>query len=328
MKKKYNTLKFIVVVCSIVVLALLCVRVGTIQVSVKELIDGLITGNNPQVEIIKMVRLPRIFVSLLSGATLAVSGVLLQAVMRNPLADPGIVGISAGASFMTSLVVAFVPNLFYMAPVFGLLGGLMACGLVYSFAWKKGLNPGRIILAGIAINALFNSGAEVITYMTSTGISPTIAGASVSTGKTWDVVRLMVFYGIIGLTLAVIVAKKCNLLALGEKNARSLGLNVNRERIVISVVAVFLAIIPTTQVGVISFVGLIVPHLGRLLIGTDHYRLIPFTALLGGAMMLFADLLSRVMAYPVEIPIGIVMSIIGAPFFLYMLRKKDNTYAS
>ena len=328
MKKKYNTLKFMVVTFSIFILAFLCVRVGTIQVSLRELIEGLILGNNPQVDIIKMVRLPRIFVSLLSGATLAVSGVLLQAVMRNPLADPGIVGISAGASFMSALVVAFMPNLFYITPLFGLIGGLMACALVYSFAWKKGLNPGRIILAGIAINALFNAGAEVITYMTGTGISPTISSASISTGKTWDVVRLMVFYGIIGLVVALLVAKKCNILALGEKNARSLGLNVNKERMMISVIAVFLAIIPTTQIGVISFVGLIVPHLGRLLIGTDHHRLIPFTALLGGAMMLFADLLSRTIAYPIEVPIGIVMSILGAPFFLYMLRKKDNSYAS
>lgn len=327
MNKKYSTIKFISVVIFIIILAFLCVRVGTIKVSLRELIEGLIWGTNSRVEIIKMVRLPRIFISLLSGATLAVSGVLLQAVMKNPLADPGIVGISAGASFASALVTAFLPQLFFMTPVFGLLGGLVACGLVYSFAWKKGLNPGRIILAGIAINALFESGAEVITYMTSTGISPTNASASLSTGKSWDVVGVILFYGIIGLVLAMFVAKKCNLLALGENNARSLGLHVNKERMVISIIAVFLAIIPTTQIGVISFVGLIVPHLGRLIIGTNHYRLIPFTALLGGAMMLFADLLSRTIAYPIEIPIGIVMSIIGVPFFLYMLRKRDNGYA-
>lgn len=321
--KKYIKVKFILVILAIILLGLVCMKVGTIDVSFKELILGLIYGDNSRVEIIRAVRLPRIFISVFTGSMLAVSGVLLQAIMKNPLADPGIVGISAGANFATTIVLALMPQLFFSAPVFGLIGGLIACGLVYAFAWRRGLEPKRIILAGIAINALFEALSEVVGYMTSSNIV-SITGNAQGTSKGWDTVMLMSVYGVVGLIAAILLAKKCNLLALGEKNAASLGVHVNKMRIVISVIAVLLAIIPTTQVGMISFVGLVVPHLGRLLVGTNHYILIPFTALLGGALLLVADFLGRTLIYPFEIPIGIMMAVIGAPFFLYMLRKGDR----
>ena len=324
MKKKYIKIKFLVVCVCIVILGLLCMRIGTINLTLREIIEGLIKGNNSGVEIIKAVRLPRIFISFLTGAMLATSGVLLQAVMKNPLADPGIVGISAGANFANSVMVAFIPTLFLSAPLFGLIGGLVACALVYAFAWQKGFQPKRIILAGIAINAFFEALGEVVSYMSSSSTMVTIRGITQSTTKSWEVVWLMCIYGIIGLGIAFCLYKNCNLLALGERNAASLGVNVNLQRLLISTVAVFLAIIPTTQVGMISFVGLVVPHLGRLLVGTMHQLLIPFTALLGGALLLLADFLGRTLIYPFEIPIGIMMALLGAPFFLYMLKRSEG----
>lgn len=323
MNKKYIKTKFVVVGICIVLLGVLCMRIGSIDLTLKEIVEGLIKGNNSQVEIIKAVRLPRIFVSILTGAMLATSGVLLQAVMKNPLADPGIVGISAGANFMNSLMLTFVPALFLSAPVFGLIGGLIACGLVYAFAWRKGFQPKRIILAGIAINAFFEALSEVVSYMGSSSMMSSLSSSAQSTTKSWDTVMLMSIYGVIGLILAICLYKNCDLLALGERNAASLGMNVNKQRIIISVVAVLLAIIPTTQVGMISFVGLVVPHLSRLLVGTGHKYLIPFTALLGGALLLLADFLGRTLIYPFEIPIGVMMALLGAPFFLYMLRRSE-----
>lgn len=323
MNKKYIKTKFIVVSLFIVLLGLLCMRVGTIDLSLTEIVKGLITGDNRQVEIIKAVRLPRIFVSAITGAMLATSGVLLQAVMKNPLADPGIVGISAGANFMNSLVLAFVPTLFLSAPVFGLIGGLIACGLVYAFAWKNGFQPKRIILAGIAINAFFEALSEIVSYMGSSSMMTGLQASAQSTTKSWDTVVLMSVYGIIGLCIAFSLYKNCDLLGLGERNAASLGMNVNMQRMIISAVAVFLVIIPTTQVGMISFVGLVVPHLGRLLVGSGHKHLIPFTALLGGALLLLADFLGRTLIYPFEIPIGVMMALLGAPFFLYMLKRSE-----
>lgn len=323
MNKKYIKTKFVVVSMFIVLLGLLCMRIGTINLSLIEIVEGLIKGDNSQVEIIRAVRLPRIFVSAITGAMLATSGVLLQAVMKNPLADPGIVGISAGANFMNSLVLAFVPTLFLSAPIFGLIGGFIACTLVYAFAWKNGFQPKRIILAGIAINAFFEALSEIVSYMGSSSMMTGLQTSAQSTTKSWDTVVLMSIYGIIGLSIAFCLYKNCDLLGLGERNAASLGMHVNAQRIIISAVAVLLAIIPTTQVGMISFVGLVVPHLGRLLVGSGHKYLIPFTALLGGALLLLADFLGRTLIYPFEIPIGVMMAILGAPFFLYMLKRSE-----
>lgn len=323
MNKKYIRTKFIAISLFIILLGLLCMRVGTLDLSLIEIAKGLITGDNSQVEIIKVVRLPRIFVSAITGAMLAVSGVLLQAVMKNPLADPGIIGISAGASFANNLVVALVPTLFLSAPIFGLLGGLLACAMVYAFAWKNGFKPKRIILAGIAINAFFEALSEVVSYMGASSMMTGLQTNAQSTTKNWDTVMMMSVYGIIGLCIAFSLYKNCDLLGLGERNAASLGLNVIRQRIMISTVAVFLAIIPTVQVGMISFVGLVVPHLGRLIVGSGHKYLIPFTALLGGALLLLADFLGRIVVYPFEMPVSVMMAILGAPFFLYMLKRSE-----
>lgn len=321
MNKKYLKTKFIALGITIFVLMLLCMRIGTINLSFSEIFIGLLTGNNQEVEIIRVVRMPRIFISLLTGAMLAASGILLQAVMKNPLADPGIIGISAGANFMSGLVLAFWPGLFLSGPIFGFIGGLIACGLVYAFSYRKGFEPKQMILAGIAINALFEALSEVLSYMSSSSIMANLSGSAQATTKSWSTVCMMTFYAAIGLGIAICLARKCDLLGLGEKNAASLGINVNRQRLIISGAAVFLAIVPTTQVGMISFVGLVVPHLSRLLVGTEHKILIPFGALLGGALLLLADFLGRTIIYPFEVPIGVMMSLIGAPFFLYMLRK-------
>lgn len=323
MKKKYVKTKFIFVILCMVGLGLISMKVGTINLGFQEIIEGLIKGDNKQVEIIRLVRLPRIFIAVLTGAMLAVSGVLLQAVMRNPLADPGIVGITAGANFMTSLVLTFMPALFLSVPIFGMIGGVVACLLVYAFAWQKGFQPKRIILSGVAINAFFEALGKVVSYMGSSNMMISVAGSAQSTTKSWGVVGLMGIYGAVGLLIAFCLYKHCDLLALGDRNAKSLGMNVARQRMMISAAAVFLAIIPTTQVGIISFVGLVVPHLGRLLVGTRHKVLIPFTAVLGGTLLLAADLLGRIIIYPLEVPISIMTALLGAPFFLYMLKRSD-----
>lgn len=320
MNKRYLKIKFIALNMIIFLLVLLCMRVGSINLSLKEIVLGLISGKSQEVEIIRVVRLPRIFVSLLTGAMLATSGVLLQAVMKNPLADPGIIGISAGANFMSKLVLILCPTLFLSTPLFSLLGGLTACALVYAFSYQKGFEPKQMILAGIAINALFEALGEVVSYMNASSLMSSL-GSTTQTTKSWSTVILMTVYGAIGLGLAMMLAKKCDLLGLGEKNALSLGINVNLQRLIISGVAVLLAIIPTSQVGMISFVGLVVPHLSRLLVGEGYRIVIPFSALLGGALLLLADFLGRTVIYPFEIPIGVMMSLLGAPFFLYMLRK-------
>ena len=264
----------------------------------------------------------------MGGAATAVSGVLLQAVMKNPLADPGIIGISSGASLTAVLITAFVPALYYFTPLFAFLGGMLAFILVYSLSWKGGLSPVRIILVGVAIEAMlsgimsaFNSG----TGSNYSGVA-SIVNANISM-KTWDDFYTLLWYVLAGLIASFFVAGACNLLALEDKTARSLGVNVTSNRIIISIIGVLLASISTAIIGPISFLGLIVPHIARLLVGSNHKLLIPYSILLGAFTLLLADTLGRTIAAPYEISASIIMAVIGGPFFIILLRRSRQKYA-
>ena len=264
-------------------------------------------------------------ISMLAGAAIAVSGVLFQAVLKNPLADPGIIGISSGASFAAVLITAFAPTLFFFTPIFAFLGGVIAFALVYSLSWKGGLSPLRIILVGVAVNAMFTGLSSALNSMNGGNMSGVAAIVNGNiTMKTWDDVKTLAPYVAVGLVLAIIFTGKCNLLSLEDKTARSLGVNVNAVRIVISVIAVLLASISTAVAGVISFLGLIVPHIGRILVGSDHKVLVPFSALFGAFAFLLADTIGRTIASPYEVSASIIMSVVGGPFFIILLRRSKK----
>ncbi|UHA74486.1 FecCD family ABC transporter permease [Paenibacillus sp. 481] len=318
---------FIAVSCLLIIVCVFSMTVGSIQISFLELIQGLFSGTNAQVEVIKDLRFPRMIVSLFTGAALAVSGVLLQAVMKNPLADAGVIGISSGAGVISLLVVSIFPTLFFWLPLFAFLGGAFACFLVYLFSWKSGLNPTRLILVGIAINATFTGLGQSFNYRGSYAVtSLNQATTSILNLKTWKDVEVMVTYGSIGLVLALLLFAWCNLLTLQDKTARSLGVHVTRVRLLISAVAVLLAAVATAIGGLIAFVGLLIPHIARLLVGTDHKVLIPFSALSGALLLLLADTLGRTILAPNEIPASIIMTVIGGPFLIFMLRKSERIY--
>ncbi|MGQ7890884.1 FecCD family ABC transporter permease [Paenibacillus sp. WC2504] len=315
----------VVVVLLLFIVTLVSITTGSIKVGSLEFIQGLFTGANKKVEIIKDLRLPRIIVALFVGATLAVSGVLLQAVMRNPLADAGVIGISSGAGVVSLLFVTLFPQLFYWLPMFAFFGGALACFLVYSFSWKSGLSPIRIILVGLAINATFTGLGQSFNYRGSYAVtSINQAVTSIFTMKTWNDVQVMLIYGTIGLVVAFFLYSWCNMLSLQDKSAQNLGLRVTRARLLISVVAVMLAAVATAIGGMIAFVGLLVPHIARLLVGSDHKILIPFSALGGALLILSADTLGRTVLAPSEIPASIIMAVIGGPFLIFMLRKSDQ----
>lgn len=303
------------------------VNMGSIKVTYGELFSGLFVKYNENVATIYDLRFPRIIIAMVTGAGLAVSGVLFQAVLKNPLADPGIIGITAGSAFVSVLIVAFFPMWYFFTPLFSFLGGMLACVLVYSLSWKAGFFPLRIILVGVAISAVFTGLLQSFGTMSGQNYSgaAAIVNANISM-KTWKDVRLLTGYVTLGLVLSFFVATKCNLLALEDKTIRSLGVNVNVLRAVISVIAVLLASITTAVAGSISFIGLIVPHIGRLLVGSDHKFLIPFSMLFGAFTMLLADTVGRLIAYPYEISAAIIMSVIGGPFFIILLKRSDKIY--
>lgn len=320
-------LSFVLTAVALFVLFIFAVNTGSLKVTPSELFSGLFIEYNPDVATIYDLRFPRIFIAMLGGAATAVSGVLLQAVMKNPLADPGIIGVSSGASLVAVLVTAFFPSLFFLTPMLAFIGGLVAFLLVYSLSWKGGLSPLRIILVGVAVNALCTglmSAFNSATGSSYTGVA-SIVNANI-TQKTWDDFQTLAVYVVIGLVASFFVTNQCNLLSLEDKTARSLGMNVTRSRIVISVTAVLLASISTAVVGAISFLGLIVPHIARLLVGSNHKVLVPYSILLGAFTLLLADTIGRTVASPYEISAAVVMSVIGGPFFIFLLRRSKQNY--
>lgn len=327
MNKK--VISFVTVAVLLILVTIYSVTTGSIEISLLELIKGISTGTNEDVQVIKDLRLPRIIIALFAGAALSVSGVLLQAVMKNPLADPGIIGVSSGAGFMSILMVSIFPALYFYMPLFSFIGGAFAFYLVYTFSWKSGLNPLRMILVGVAINAVFTGLSQVFDYRGSyTVASVNPVTTSTLFMKNWNDVEVMVIYGSIGLVLAFLLYSSCNYLALGDKTAKNLGININRTRLLVSVVAVLLASIATAIAGMFAFIGLLIPHIGRMLVGTDHKLLIPFCALAGGLLTLTADTLGRVIIAPNEIPASILVAVIGGPFLILLIRKSDRIYGN
>lgn len=318
---------FLVTMAALIALFFVAVNTGSLQVNPMQLLSGLFVSYDETVSTIYDLRLPRILIAMVGGAATAVAGVLLQVAIRNPLADPGIIGVSAGASFAAVLVTAFFPMLLFFTPVFAFAGGLVAFGLVYSLSWRGGLSPLRIILVGVAVGAMFTglmSAFDSGTGSTMSGVA-SLVDANI-TMKTWDDFATLAVYAAIGLALALLMAKRCDLLALEDKTARSLGLNVDRARIATSAAGVLLASVSTAIIGPISFLGLLVPHIARILVGTSHRVLVPYAIVLGAFTLLLADTIGRTVAAPYEISAAVIMSIVGGPLFIVLLRRARSGY--
>lgn len=320
-------LSFALIGVLFITLLLVSVNTGSLQLSVSQLLRGLFVEYDPDVATVYDLRFPRVIIASLAGAALAVSGCLFQACMKNPIADPGVIGVSSGASFAAVLVAGLFPSLIFLVPVLAFLGGILACVLVYTLSWKGGLNPLRVILVGVAVNAVFTGLTQAFNSMTGgnlTGVA-SIANANISQ-KTWGDVYIITGYVTLGLVLAIFLFQRCNLLGLSDQTAQGLGVNVTAARIMVSLVSVLLASISTAVVGVVAFLGLIVPHIARLLVGSDHKVLLPFSILGGASLMLLADTLGRTVAVPYEISASILLSIVGGPMLIILLRRSDETY--
>lgn len=304
-------------------LSLLALGIGSAWFSPKEIVEGLWNGDSTIHLVVLNLRLPRILIAILTGAALSISGALLQAVMRNPLADPGIIGVSAGAVTAATTVMLLVPGLLLLLPLFAFGGALLACVIIYILAWKEGVDPVRIVLAGVAVNAVLGSYTSFLQLLNSDNLAGVLGFLNGSlSGRGWDQLWLVAGYAGIGLFLAFLCIKGANILQLGDEMALSLGVNVNAWRIIISAVAAFLAAATVAVAGMIGFVGLVVPHMARMMAGADYRSLIPVSALLGSLILLAADTAGRVLIPGMEIPVGLVMAMTGGPFFLYILRKK------
>lgn len=326
-KRRKTVWSFFVTAVLLLALFLYAVKAGSLAITWSEIFHGLFGNGDDMYGFVHDTRFPRIFIAMLGGAATAVSGVLLQAVMKNPLADPGILGISSGANLVSIVLAFLVPSLYLYKPFFAFLGGMLAFALVYSLSWKSGLSPLRIILVGVAVNAMFTGIVDAFQSATGNSGISSIIRSSISQ-ESWGDVEILAIYSLVGIVCAILSANQCNLLSLSDETATSLGVNVNRSRILVSLVAVLLASISTAIIGPISFLGLIVPHIARLLVGSNHKVLIPYTILAGAFLLLLADTVGRLIAAPNEISPTVIMAVVGGPFFIFLLRRSDKTYGS
>lgn len=330
MKVHFKTkiiIAFIFTAIAVFVMFFAAINTGGLNTTFSQLFKGMFIEYDKTVAIVLELRFPRIIVALLGGALMAVSGVLMQAVMKNPLADPGIIGVTSGAAFSSVIVSAFFPALAAVTPIFSFAGGMVAFAIVYLLAWNGTVSPLRLILVGVAVNAFFTglyqafSAAAGGTY---SGAS-SIINANISL-KTWDDVLLLLIYFAISAVCCLLIAGRCNLLSLSDMTIHGLGINVNRTRVIVSVISVLMASVFTSVIGSVSFLGLIVPHIARLLVGSNHKVLIPYSALLGAFVFLLADTIGRAIAYPYEISSSIIMSVIGGPMFIILLKRSQSVY--
>lgn len=301
---------------------------GSTALNLAEAVSGLLGGGALPAgsRILLYVRLPRVCASLLAGAALAVSGMLIQGALGNPLAAPNVIGVNAGAGFFTFLAMAAFPGVRGAAPLGAFLGALTATLIVYAVAAGAGAGKLTIILAGVAVSSVFTAGINGIkTFFPETlynGSTFLIGGfAGVSLGDitpAWGMILL-------GLAGALLLGGQADLLALGEETARSLGQNTGLMRFLLIVTACVLAGAAVSFSGLLSFVGLLVPHIVRRLFGesrTSHRLMLAGAALLGAGFVTLCDLLSRVLFAPYEIPVGILLSFVGGPFFLTLILKR------
>lgn len=297
---------------------------GAVSLNVYEIYNALRgTADGDTLRIINILRLPRTIVTALAGADLALAGCILQGVLHNPLADPGIIGVSAGAGLFAMILMLIMPEYTSLVPLAAFLGALLATGIVFYLSWEKGINPLRMILAGVAVAAFFGgimSGLNVFYADRIQGTVMWMAGGF--QGRSWQHVEMLLPYSIVGILGTLLFARKLNALQLGEETAKSLGIHVKLVRTILIFLSALLAAATVSVAGLLGFVGLIVPHIMRLLIGTDHEYLLPCSAIAGAVVVTLADAAARTLFSPLEIPVGIFMSFLGAPFFLYLLRGR------
>ena len=325
---KSKSLKIIIILffTGFIIFAMVAsLTLGSVDISFSTIVHTLL-GNVQTTDemVIWNIRFPRNIVGALVGANLAVSGAILQAVMKNPLADPGIVGVSSGAGLAGVIMLIFMPEASILLTPVAFVGAMLSAAAVYALAWKNGIRPTRIILAGVAVSAFLGSGISALLVFYSDKVQGAllwmVGGLS---ARSWPQVETLFPYTILGLVLALAGCKALTILSLGDETARGLGVPVERVRFSMTAVAALLAAGAVSVAGLIGFVGLVVPHIVRLIIGTDYKYVIPGSAILGAGVLVFCDTLGRVAFSPIEIPAGIIMAFLGAPFFLYLLRRSS-----
>jgi len=307
----------------LVISLLVSISQGAVHIPISDIIAAFSGNTGINSQILLNIRLPRALLTILVGMNLAVAGAILQAVMKNPLADPHIIGISSGAGIAGIFIMIVVPQYSFLITPAAFVGAMAAAISIYILAWKNGIKPLRIILAGVAVASFIGAGISALLIL----YSDRVHGALMwmvggFAARSWGHVHLILPYTIIGIILAMLFTRHLNVLQLGDEIAKGLGMNVERIRIFLTAIAALLAASSVAVAGLLGFVGLIIPHTARLIIGSDYRFLLPTSILLGGAVVALSDTVARCAFAPLELPVGIFMAVLGAPFFLFLLRRQ------
>lgn len=300
---------------------------GSSKFTLSELWAQWINGetNKTAYRIFLYVRLPRTAAAIAAGAALAVSGALIQAVLNNALASPNIIGVNSGAGFFALLAASLFPSAVSLVPVAAFLGALGASMLVYTVAVKTGASRITLVLAGVAISGILSAGIDTLTILFPDdviGATGFMVGSF--SGVTMSVLKPALILIIIGILFAMVFSYDLNVLALGEEIAQGLGMRVPLLRFVFITIASLLAGAAVSFAGLLGFIGLMVPHICRRLCGGDNRKLIPCAAMMGAILALICDALGKFLFAPFEVPVGIILSFLGGPFFLFLLLKKGR----
>ena len=321
------------------VMLLCAVSFGAVSIKISEMFSAVshyLKGEKPAniyEAVFLQIRLPRVLLCAVTGAILSASGVLMQGLFRNPIVEPGLVGTSAGAAFGASLVFVLSSGLApsikafagpFLVPLFAFAGGLLATYIVYSLSKNmRKVSITSLLLIGIAVNAIGLSGTGFLSYLARDPQARSITFWSLGTfaGATWSQFFITASVAGIIFIIALKYSKQLNALLLGEEEASYLGVDTDRLKRRVMILNTAMVSVATAFVGVISFMGLIVPHLLRLLIGSDNKKLLPASMLAGAFLLTLADMGARLLLAPAEIPIGIITSFVGAPIFILLLKR-------
>lgn len=326
--KKHNRPNFVctVAIALLLVTVLFGLLLGSTKLTAGQVLCALAGTQSEQINvIIRNIRLPRVAAAVVAGVGLSVSGVLLQAVTDNDLASPNIIGINSGAGFAVIVMLALFPNSVFALPFGAFFGAFGAAMLIVYTSSKIGVSKSTVVLAGVALTTILNAAISFIS-VADTDTMALYSHFSVGglAGVTLGEIALPAVLVAISLAVAMVLSQQISILCLGDSLAASLGVRVKTLRIVCLVCASFCAASVVSFAGLLGFVGLVVPHIARALVGKNVRSCLAVSALLGGAIVTAADMFGRVVLAPTEIPVGIVMAFIGAPFFLYLLLRRKH----
>ncbi len=324
---------FIVSLMGLIIVFILCLSIGTVSIpfmdTAKLLVNQSDGVDDMYQRIILYVRLPRVLVTVLVGMALSISGASIQSLFRNPMASPGIVGISSGASLGAVLCIALGLSSvsLYFIPVFAASFALITAFIIFNVSAKnKSVGLLRLILVGIAMSAMIRAGTQLLlSIMEDQQISEYVFWSMGSlANRRWEHVYLIFVPILISMFFLIYLSRELNILLLGEEESKSLGMNVNFIKKLILILTSIATALSVSVSGNITFVGLIVPHIMRLIIGSDNRYLIPFSCIGGAIFLMICDLIARTVISPSEISVGIITSVVGAPYLLYLIRRKDR----